>query len=78
MLSTDLNLNATLGCTFIGILFEILYAVSASCLNHSPHFNYCIRLYGFSCAQTQYYYYEYWSDRLQLRALVHHHIIRII
>ncbi|KAH9923641.1 uncharacterized protein B0H18DRAFT_1120289 [Fomitopsis serialis] len=51
MSSTGLNFNATLGCTFIGILFEIL-------------------LQGFSCAQTLYYFHEYWSDNLWLRALV--------
>ena len=33
MSSTDLNLNATLGCTFIGILFEVLYVVSVSVLS---------------------------------------------
>ncbi|KAH9829455.1 uncharacterized protein C8Q71DRAFT_790277 [Rhodofomes roseus] len=51
MSSADLNLNATLGCTFIGIVFEVV-------------------LYGFSCAQTQYYFHEYWTDKTQLRALV--------
>ncbi|KZT73334.1 hypothetical protein DAEQUDRAFT_721935 [Daedalea quercina L-15889] len=51
MSSTDLNLNATLGCTFIGILVEVL-------------------LYGFSCAQTQFYYHEYWTDKILIKALV--------
>ncbi|EPS96672.1 hypothetical protein FOMPIDRAFT_1053039 [Fomitopsis schrenkii] len=51
MSSPHLTLNATLGCIFIGIVFEVL-------------------LYSLSCAQTQYYFYEYRSDKLQLRALV--------
>ncbi|EPS96671.1 hypothetical protein FOMPIDRAFT_1053038 [Fomitopsis schrenkii] len=45
------NLNDTLGCTFIGILFEILF-------------------YGFSCAQTQYYFHEYPKDKAYLKIFV--------
>lgn len=45
--------------------------VRSLCVPHRLlEFNHSTRLYSLSCAQTQYYFYEYRSDKLQLRALV--------
>ena len=70
------NLNDTLGCTFIGILFEILWVLSARLLSEvwvlmgprRPRRS--CRFYGFSCAQTQYYFHEYPEDKAYLKILV--------
>lgn len=48
---TALNLNDTMGCTLIGVLFATLF-------------------YGFSCAQTMFYFYTYRKDKLRLKILV--------
>ena len=65
----DQHLNNTVGCVFIGILFELMYVdVHGLCVLYIDRFMHS--LYGFSIAQTQYYFHEYPCDRLYIQIMV--------
>ena len=67
----DSRLNNTVGCAFIGILFELMCV----CVHGPSTRALCVdeilrSLYGFSIAQTQYYFHEYPCDRLYIQIVV--------
>lgn len=65
------RLNNTVGCAFIGILFELMCvyvhgpSICVLCVDETTR-----SLYGFSIAQTQYYFHEYPRDRLYIQIVV--------
>ncbi|EED79543.1 predicted protein [Postia placenta Mad-698-R] len=43
---------------------------NADCKSNATHFHRAVRFYGFSCAQTMFYFYTYRKDKLRLKILV--------
>ena len=69
MTGPNLHLDSTIGCFFVGMVLAIV------CVQlHSPHSmqltQYFCSLYGCTCAQVLYYYWQYPEDRINFKSFV--------